>query len=373
MEDNIMINKDRLVKDFLEYVQIDSESRNELKMAKHLEKQLEALGFEVSFDNVGEQIGGNIGNLIAKKKGDLEGSVFLSAHMDTVTPGNSVNPIVNGDIIKSDGTTILGGDDKGGVVAIVEAVRTITENNASHPDIEIFFAVAEEVGLLGSRYVDEKQFNSKIGYVLDSGKPVGSIISSAPSETTMEITVKGRPAHAGTEPENGISAIMISARAIDRMNLLRLDEETTANVGIIQGGVATNIVTPEVYLKAEARSLNDEKLDNQVAHMRSCFEEAASFYGGEVIFDEIKNYRTYKVDESFDSVSRAMKAFEALEIESKLIPTGGGSDVNNLREKGIDCVNLAIAMSACHTLEEHIRISDMTNISNVVYEILTKW
>ncbi|WP_240839804.1 M20/M25/M40 family metallo-hydrolase [Acidaminobacter sp. JC074] len=368
-----MINKDRLVRHFLEYVQIDSESRNELEMAKHLEKELLELGFEVSFDDVGDKIGGNIGNLIAKKKGDLEGSVFLSAHMDTVTPGNGVKPVFEGDVIKSDGTTILGGDDKGGIVSIMEAVRTIIDNKSSHPDIEIMFAVAEEVGLLGSRYVDAGIFKSKVGYVMDSGKPVGTIINSAPSETTMEVTLKGRPAHAGTEPENGISAIMIAARAIDRMNLLRLDEETTANVGIINGGVATNIVTPEVYLKAEARSLNDEKLDKQVAHMRACFEEAADFYGGQVDFKTTKNYKTYKVDESFESVNRALKAFESVGIEAALIPTGGGSDVNNLREKGIDCVNLAIAMSACHTLDEYIKVSDMVNVSHVLYEILTKW
>lgn len=368
-----MINQKRLVNSFLEYVMIDSESRNELEMAKVLENELLALGFTVTYDDVGKTIGGNCGNLIAYKKGSKEGCVFFGAHMDTVTPGNHVQPIVDGDVIKSDGTTILGGDDKGGIVAIMEAVKTLHENNTEHPDIEIMFAVAEEVGLLGSRYVESSALKSKIGYVLDSGKDVGTIISSAPSETTLEIVIKGQPAHAGTDPEKGISAIMIASRAIDRMKLLRIDEETTANVGVINGGSATNIVTPEVFLKAEARSLNNEKLDVQIAHMKSCFEEAASHYGGTAEIKTLENYKTYQVDESCESVSRAMKAFEALNTKAVLLPTGGGSDVNNLRSKGIDCVNLAIGMKAAHTLEEHIHISDMVKISDVVYEIITKW
>lgn len=368
-----MVNKERLVKHFLEYVQIDSESRNELQFAKHLEKELIELGFEVSFDQVGEKIGGNCGNLIARKKGRVEGAVFLSSHMDTVTPGIGVKPIINGDVITSDGTTILGGDDKGGIVSIMEAIRTLIDKEEDHPDIEIMFAVAEEIGLLGSRYVDQTQLTAKIGYVLDSSKPVGAIICSAPSETTMEVTVKGKPAHAGTEPENGISAIMIASRAIDRMNLLRLDEETTANIGIIQGGTATNIVTPELYIKAEARSLDNDKLKKQVDHMKACFDEAATYYGGQVIFDAVQNYDTYKVDEKDPSVKRAIQSFESLDMDWNLQATGGGSDVNNLREKGIDCVNLGIAMTACHTLQENIKISDMVNISTVLHNIISNW
>jgi tripeptide aminopeptidase len=166
---------------------------------------------------------------------------------------------------------------------------------------------------------------------------------------------------------------MIASRAIDRMNLLRLDEETTANIGIIQGGSATNIVTPELYIKAEARSLDNQKLQDQVDHMKACFEEAASFYGGQVIFDAVQNYTTYKVDETVSSVKRAIDGFERLNMDWNLLATGGGSDVNNLREKGIDCVNLGIAMTNCHTLQECIKISDMVNISTCLYEIIKNW
>ncbi len=368
-----MVNQERLVTYFLDYVRIDSESRNELNFAKHLEKELVEMGFTVTYDQVGEQIGGNCSNLFARKKGTVEGAIFLSSHMDTVTPGNNIKPIIEGDLIKSDGTTVLGADDKGGIVSILEAIRTIIDNNDNHPDIEIMFAVAEEVGLLGSRFVDKDIITAKEGYVLDSGKSVGTIICSAPSETTMEVTVKGKPAHAGTEPEKGISAIMIAARAIDRMNLLRLDEETTANIGIIKAGSATNIVTPELYLKAEARSLSNDKLQAQVSHMKECLEEAAQFYGGEILWSASQNYTTYKVDEKDASVKRAIDAFERLDFDWILQPTGGGSDVNNLREKGIDCVNLGIAMTNCHTLDESIKISDMVNISNTLYNIIINW
>jgi len=368
-----MINQERLVKHFLEYVQIDSESRNELNFAKHIEDELVSLGFEVTYDDVGKKIGGNCGNLFARKKGTIEGAIFLSSHMDTVTPGKNIKPIVEGDIIKSDGTTVLGGDDKGGIVSIMESIRTIIDNKNDHPDIEIMFAVAEEVGLLGSRYVNKENLTAKTGYILDSSKPVGAIINSAPSETTMEVMVKGKPAHAGTAPEKGISAIMIAARAIDRMNLLRLDEETTANIGIIEAGSATNIVTPELYLKAEARSLNNDKLNAQVDHMKECLEEAAQYYGGLIEFNASQNYTTYKVDENDYSVKRAIEAFERLNLNWRLQPTGGGSDVNNLREKGIDCVNLGIAMTNCHTLEEYIKISDLVNITKTLYNIIINW
>lgn len=368
-----MINKDRLVKHFLDYVQIDSESRNEYNFAKHLEEQLIQLGFEVSFDQVGEKIGGNCGNLIARKKGNVEGCLFLSAHMDTVKPGVGIKPIVLDDMITSDGTTILGGDDKGGVASIMEVVTALIEDNATYPDIEILFAVAEEVGLLGSRYLEPGLLKATMGYVLDSSKPVGTIVNSAPSQTNLNVIVKGKPAHAGTQPEKGISAIMIASRAINNMKLLRIDEETTANIGIVEGGKATNIVMPELMIKAEARSLNDDKLNIQVKHMVETLEEAATYYGGQVDIEILENYKTYTVDETIPSVKKAIKAFERLNMTYILQPTGGGSDVNNHRENGLDCVNLGIAMTNCHTLQECIKISDMLHISQMVYNLITHW
>lgn len=366
-----MVNKDRVVKEFLSYVQIDSLNRQEKDFADFIAKELEALGLDIVFDNAGEKIGGNTNNIIATLKGDKDvDPIMFCSHMDTVVPGEGIKPVIKDEVIYSDGTTILGADDKAGIAAIIEAIKTIKENNISHGDIEVVFTIAEEGGLYGSKNLDYSKIKSKMAFVLDSGGSPGEIIIQGPAQDKIDVKIKGKPAHAGVCPEEGISAIQVAASAINRMNLLRIDEDTTANIGVITGGKATNIVTPEVEIKAEARSLSDEKLDKQTAHMVECFKKAAEEFSAEAEIETSRAYGAFNVEENDEIVNRIKKACDTLGFEAYTTSTGGGSDTNILNVNGVKAVNLGIGMKKPHTLEEHISIEDLVNSTKLVLELM---
>ena len=270
-----VLNFTRMKDHFLEIIQIDSLSKKERAVALVLQKQLALLGAVVTYDDAGEAIGGEIGNLIARLPASdpSRGPILLSAHMDTVVPGEGIKPICDGDIIRSDGTTILGGDDKSGIAIIIEVLRTLTEQKIPHGEIEVVFTICEEYGLVGAKHLDLSQLNSKYGLVLDCDH-ADFLFTKSPAADRLEFTVHGVEAHAGVCPEEGISAIQIAADAISRMPLGRIDFETTANIGLIEGGAAVNIVPKTVHLRAEARSHSQEKLAAQSTRMRDCFREA---------------------------------------------------------------------------------------------------
>ena len=367
-----MDNK-RIIDEFLDLVKIDSHSKKEGKIANILTKKLEEIGFEVFVDDAGTKLGGETGNIIATLKGNKEGKKLLfSSHMDTVVPGEGVNPIVdyeNG-IIKSDGTTILGSDDKAGIVAILNGLRMIKENNISHSDIQVVFSICEEGGLNGAKNLDYSKINADYGFVLDSGGSPGEVVVKAPAQDAIKVTIKGKPAHAGLQPENGISAVMVASKAISNMNLLRIDEETTANIGIINGGSATNIVMPEIEIKAEARSLCEKKLENQTKHMIEVFENTAKEFGAEVIIDVNRAYSPFNIDEDDEIINIAKKAFNSMGVETKITSTGGGSDTNILNKNGIKSVILGVGMKKAHTLDEYISIKDLVDSCTMVYELI---
>src|SRR5919106_1268863 len=232
---------------------------------------------QVEIDDAGEKVGGNSGNVIARFPGTISGAspIMMSAHMDTVVPGEGVRPVVEGDIIRTDGTTVLGGDDKSGCAVIIETIRSLREQSIPHAPIDAVFSICEEVGLLGAKHLDMSKVRAKYGIVFDSDDP-GFLFTKGPSANHFEFKVHGLESHAGVAPELGISAIKIAAEAIAAMRLGRIDEETTANIGVIQGGEATNIVTNLVTLKGEARSLDDAKLEAQTRHMVETLEQAAA-------------------------------------------------------------------------------------------------
>lgn len=368
-----MINKQRLIDEFLELVQIDSPSSKEGEVAKVLVKKLEEIGLEVLIDDAGEKTGGETGNVIGTLKGNKEGKKLLfSSHMDTVSPGIGIKPIIdeaNG-IIKSDGTTVLGSDDKAGIAAILEALRVIKENNIDHTDIQVAFSIWEEGGLNGAKNLDYSKLDVDFAFVLDSGGSPGEIITQAPAQDAIKVKIKGRPAHAGLQPENGISSVMVAARAIENMNLLRIDEETTANIGIINGGIATNIVMPELEIVAEARSLSEEKLDAQTNHMVETFEKAAKEFGAEIEINVARAYAPFTIADDEEIVALAKKAFSNMNIDAYTASTGGGSDTNILNKNGVKAVNLGIGMKKAHTLEEYIAIEDLINSAIAVSEII---
>ncbi|MCE4935737.1 M20/M25/M40 family metallo-hydrolase [Aliivibrio fischeri] len=365
------VNQERLVNHFLDIIQIDSESKNEKAIAEALAEQLGELGFTVSKLPVPEHVSNGF-NIYARLDGSLEGSIVFSSHMDTVTPGNGIEPIIEDGVIRSKGNTILGGDDKSGIAAVMEAVRVIKENNQEHKTLELAFTVYEEGGLHGSKNFDMSYIQSNHAIVLDSGGPIGTIITSAPGQQNLKVTITGRPAHAGLAPEEGINALTVAADAITNMTLSRIDEETTANIGVVRGGQATNIVMPELYIEGEARSLDDEKLAKQVEHMESTFKAAADKHGAEIEIISTRAYNAYKIADENPHVASIKEAFESINIEPFTKPTGGGSDANVFNEKGLTTVNLSTGMSKVHTTEEFIKVSDMVDITRFVAAYLTR-
>lgn len=369
-----MINEKRLLERFLKYVQVDSPTMEEREFAIVLKSELEELGMEVRMDDAGEKVGSNSGNLIGLLKGTTEGeSILFSAHMDTVSPGKGIKPQIKDGVIYSDGTTILGGDDKAGIAAVVEAIQSIQENNIPHGDIEVAFTIFEEGGLFGSKNLDYSSIRSKKGFVLDSGGDPGTIIVQGPAQNKIDVKFIGKEAHAGVAPETGISAIQMAGEAISNMKLLRIDDETTANIGSIQSEGPTNIVPKVVEFFAEARSLSDEKLKEQSDHMVVCCKEAAEKFGGSVEVRVENAYGAFRIAEDHPLVKVVEKACLALNFESRTAKSGGGSDTNIFNANGIDAINLGVGERKPHTLEEHLHIKDLENSAKLVIEIIKQY
>ncbi|GAU75695.1 M20/M25/M40 family metallo-hydrolase [Fusibacter sp. 3D3] len=366
-----MINQIRLVEAFMQYVQISSPTKSEGAFANFIKVELEKLGLEVSIDDAGEKVGSDTGNVIAKLNGTCNGDpILLSCHMDTVSPSIDIKPVIKDHVIYSDGTTILGADDKAGIAAIIEALTVIKENDIPHGPIEISLSIFEEGGLHGAKNLDFKKFESQSAFVLDSGGDPGQIIIQGPAQDKIHARITGKSAHAGVCPEEGISAIMVAANAIDQMKLLRIDSETTANIGTIQGGSVTNIVASEVEILAEARSLNNDKLKAQSDHMKACFENAAAKFGAKVEVEINRMYNAFKVDATEDIVKIAEMACTNIGIKPFTAASGGGSDTNIFNANGIKAINLGIGERKPHTLEEHIHIKDLVKVAELVLEII---
>ena len=367
-----MINQERLLERFLKYVQIDSPTLSERDFAEVLMAELKDLGIDVEMDDAGEKTGSNSGNVIARVKGTTGAEpILFSCHMDTVSPGIGIKPQIKDGVIYSDGTTILGGDDKAGIAAIMEALTVMKEQSIEHGDLEIVFSIYEEGGLKGSQNLDYSKIKSKYAFVFDSGGDPGQIITQGPAQVKINATFVGKPAHAGVAPEEGVSAISIAAEAISNMKLLRIDEETTANIGSINGGGPTNIVTDKVTIAAEARSLDNDKLKAQSDHMVQCIKDAQAKYGDfEAEIEVVHAYSAFKVEEDSDIVNKAKQACINAGLEPFTAKSGGGSDTNNLNGNGIMAVNFGIGEKKPHTLEEHLHIKDLNATGVLVLELI---
>ena len=361
-----MIQADRLRDDLLALVQIDSLSKREGRIAERLARELRALGADVEFDDAGTRVGGEVGNLIAHVPGTSDAApLLLCAHMDTVEPGVGVKPIVEGDVIRTDGTTVLGGDDKSGIAIVMECLRACRERGLRHPPLEVVFTICEELGLLGARHLDLARVRSRRGLVFDSDA-VGMVFTRAPGSHHLEVIVHGRAAHAGMAPEEGISAIRVMADAVGRMHLGRIDAETTANWGVVRGGRAVNIIPDEVVMHGEARSHDVVKLEAQCEHMRDCFEKAvARFPGARVTVKITPSYASMHIpdDAPIMRLVRAAASRAGRSIESAAM--GGGCDANILNQRGFEVVNLGTGMREIHTTKEWLKVSDMVAAAEV--------
>jgi tripeptide aminopeptidase len=361
-----LINESRLVQTFLDLVVIDSPAGQEREVADELARRFTALGGEVVRDEHH--------NLIARwpatrSQGDW---LMLSAHMDTVGTDVGIKPQIRDGVIYSDGTTILGSDDKSGVAVILEVIESLREDGAAHPPLEAVISVSEELGLVGAKLLDKSQLRSRRGYILDAGGPLSNIVVSAPSQDRLLVTVHGRKAHAGAEPEKGINAIRVASEAIAAMPLGRIDEETTANIGVIHGGTATNIIPDEVEVRGEARSRNTEKLAKQTAAMIAAFDAAAERHAARVQVKLERSYNAYALTAETPVVAQAMAALGALGLTPVLKASGGGADSNIYAEHGIHCAVLSTGMREVHTSNEQIAIADMVACARLLQSIIEK-
>jgi tripeptide aminopeptidase len=356
-----MINEARLLQTFLDLVRIDSPSGEEAAIARELEQRFRDLGLAVERDEMN--------NVVAKLPGQGDPLMF-AAHMDTVTPGRGVKPVVKDGVVYSDGTTILGADDKSGIAVILEVLQTVLERQLPHPPLEVVITVQEETGLFGAQGLDLGRLQAKMGISFDAGVVPGTIVVAAPTHNIITAVVHGKAAHSGTHPEDGINAVLVAAQALLEMPLGRIDEETTANIGQIQGGRARNIIPDRVELLGEARSRQLDKLEQQTAKMVSTLENAASRYGATVDVEVSRAYDGYKLTEEDAIVSRLMAACRAAGVEPKLVPSGGGSDANIYNAKGIQVANLSTGMDGEHSTEEHIAVADMVACVEIVLGFL---
>lgn len=373
-----MIQQNRLVEQFLQLVRIDSETKHEQDISVALKKLFGELGLSVYEDDTAASTGHGSGNLICTLEATPDKAhaptLLFTCHMDTVTPGKGIKPKVDDDgYIRSDGTTILGSDDKAGIAAMIESIQVLKEQGVPHGKLLFVITAGEESGLFGSRAMaanPPEQLKAEYGFALDSNGKVGEIAVAAPTQARIQITIKGRSAHAGVNPEDGVSAIQVASKAISRMSLGRIDFETTANIGSFAGGGATNIVCERVDIAAEARSREQSKLDRQLESMKQACESAAQEMGAKAEFISEVIYPAYKFDETAPVVKLAMTAIESIGRTPKTFHTGGGSDANMFNGMGIPTVNLAVGYEKIHTTEEQMPVSELVAISELVVAIV---
>ena len=373
----VKVNQDRLVNEFLELVKVDSETKNELTIASVLTKKFEQLGLEVIEDDSAEKTGHGAGNLICNLAGTSANNesipeILFTSHMDTVVPGQNIKPSIKDGYIVSDGTTILGADDKAGLAVMFEVIRLLKENEIAHGPLQFVITAGEESGLVGAKNINQDLLTADYGYALDSDGDIGNIVVSAPYQAKFHVIIEGKSAHAGVAPEKGISAITLAAKSIAKMNLGRIDDETTANIGSFQGGKQTNIVCDHVEIFAEARSLKESKLNNITEQIKNKFEETAESLGGKAIVNIDLMYPGYLYDAQATVVHNAQIAAENLNLPNELLNSGGGSDANIFNGYNIPTVNLSVGYENIHTTKERIHKNDLEQLTKYVIEIISQ-
>jgi tripeptide aminopeptidase len=356
---------------FLELAAIPSPPGEERAVADVVLRYLREIGLDPDEDDCGPPIGSTMGNVYARVEPTAAGRpLFFCAHLDTVPPSGPLEPIVDDGVVRNAGGTILGADNKSAVVAMLEGVRRVLAENRPHAGIELLFTPKEEVGLIGAYAFDHERLHAQLGYVYDQAAPIGEIILGAPWSQSLEARFHGRAAHAGMFPEEGRSAIQAAAKAIADLRLGRVDDETTANVGLISGGTGGNIVPEWCTFLAEARSQDERKLNELVQEMLDAFSFAATATDCEVETSTRKSYRGYRFKHDDEVVHLAAAALERCGFSPSYAFSGGGADANVFNERGLSCVNLANGMTDIHTPDERIAVEDLDAMVDVTLALV---
>jgi tripeptide aminopeptidase len=356
---------------FIELAATPSPPGQERAVADVVARYLRDLALEVHEDDAGARIDSTMGNLYCRLEPTVDGTpIFLCAHLDTVPPEGPIEPFVDDGIVRNGRPTILGADDKSAVAAMLEAVRRLVVERRSHAGVELLFTPMEEVGLCGANAFDESRLQARIGYVYDHAAPIGDVILGAPHQASIDVTFRGKAAHAGMYPEDGRSAIAAAARAIADLRLGRLDEETTAGVGTITGGTARNVVPERCSFQAEARSHDHAKLSDLIREMLETFTFAASLGDCDVETHVEEHFSGYRFRQSDEPVRIAAAALERTGYEPRFILSGGGADANVFNERGLRCLVLANGMTNIHSSDEHIAVADLEGMVEVTLALV---
>lgn len=376
------INRERLAATFIELCEIDSPSRHEANVASYLKETFFNLGAsEIFEDDSAKETGSDCGNLVIRFDGSLpdQDPMFFSCHMDTVEPATGVEVVRTGDIFTSKHDTVLGADDKSGLAAIIEMIQIIKEQNTPHPCIELVITTCEEIGLLGAKCLDYNKIQSKYGYALDSSG-IDQIVVGAPAANKIEIAIQGKAAHAGLCPEDGINALTLAAKALSNLTLGRIDEETTCNFGLIEGGVATNIIPPNVILQGEVRSHSPQKLADHTKRIFNEFESAIQSWldknstnndKPEVSCNAEDDYPVLSLRDDSPVIKRVQQATELGNKTVSYVTAGGGSDANIFCGYGLPTAIIATGMEKVHTIDEQQDLNDLVSLTELLYWIAT--
>ena len=358
-----MINKERIRKEFLELIQIRCSTHDEREIGDLLTKRLQELGGTVKEDQAGEKLGGNCGNLVADFPAtagmEKVPTVMLTAHMDCVEPCAGIHPIIENGIIRSDGTTILGSDDKAGVTAILETLRQLREQGLPHGPLQVVFTISEENGVHGSQNLDSSLLHADMGFTLDTHGHPGVMSYKAPGKNQIHIHIAGKAAHAGVEPEKGINAIVAAGTLLAEAPQGRIDVETTCNVGRIAGGSATNVVADSCDVYYESRSRDKKKLEEITQRIVDHFKRGEKTTGCHITAEVSPDYGPYEIPQDAPAIEVASRAAKKLGFPLELEESGGGSDANHFNTYGVPTVVLGVGMTNCHTKEEYIEEKDL--------------
>jgi tripeptide aminopeptidase len=365
------VSQEQVVSLFTELAALPSPPGDERAVADRVAAYMRDLGLDVSEDDAGARIGSNAGNLFARVEATDGGTpLFLCAHLDTVPPEAGIDPFVEDGVLRNREGTILGADNKAAVAVMLEATRRVLSENRPHGGLELLFTPKEETGLHGAAAFDHERLRARIGYVYDQAAPIGEVILGAPYAHSMEVKFHGRAAHAGMYPEEGRSAIAAAAKSIADFKLGRVDESSTANVGLISGGTAGNIVPEWCSFIAEARSHDPQKLADLVREMLESVTFAASLEDCQVETEVHKSYSGYRFKRDDAAVRIASSALERSGYEPSFTLSGGAADANVFNERGLACVNLANGMAEIHTPDEHIAVSDLERMVDVTLALV---
>ena len=352
------MKNEAMLNEFIELATTDAISGKEAAVADKLVEKLSALGFTVTRDNAGEAYGGECGNVIAIREGELDGALFFSAHMDRVPNGFGIKPVERDGVLYSDGTTILAADDLSGVCAILDGLRRALSAGKPLPRLEVVFTTAEETAF-GSKGLDLTLLRSEIGYAFDSPGPTGRMNNGAPGLYDITVEIKGRPAHAGNEPEKGIDAAKIMCDMLSSLKQGRIDFESTANFPILKtGSTARNVVCDFASFRGEARSRNLQKLEDYMVYFKAHCTKIAQEAGAEISIDAFANFLPFYMSEEEEVMVIAREACEAAGIPYFAQVGGGGMDANIFNAKGMKTIGVATGYTKNHTTAEQLVLED---------------